>query len=315
MRSESCEQLKAPRVATHFPSLREEIDFNTNTHVFKRHASLAVMPIGGESLQVPNFSVDIQGGSEHKTRAITILESLTSRDWHGWRGLEELLSDSVEQIARYLTWHGRVVHEIIRDVETGEARRLHGFTSRRLFHVFGRYIQIIPKADRGVWERCCIMIPEEDIWDIAMPKRLGGYQGYRAMLRKLDRCPDPAPLFLLDKVSRQEWPVYFNFQLYVREIEIFVARIMTRWGWNHGDDNLEYRTEFYWNYRNITLKWAQACLREYLVKELDQLFQRLHIEAKIVMEGLPTTQKILEIRQHMCEGKISFGDAFDACSV
>ena len=136
MRSESCEQLKAPRVATHFPSLREEIDFNTNTHVFKRHASLAVMPIGGESLQVPNFSVDIQGGSEHKTRAITILESLTSRDWHDWRGLEELLSDSVEQIARYLTWHGRVVHEIIRDVETGEARRLHGFTSRRLFHVF-----------------------------------------------------------------------------------------------------------------------------------------------------------------------------------
>ena len=315
MRSESCEQLKAPCAAKHFPSLREEIDFNTNTHVFKRHASLAVMPIGGESLHSPNFSVDIQGDSEHKSRAVAILESLTSTDWHDWRRLEELLSDSVGQLARYLISHGRVVHEIIRDVETGEARRLYDFTSLRLFHVFGRYIQIIPKADRSVWEKCCSMIPEEDIWDIAMPRKLGSYRGYRKMLRKLARCPDPSPPFLIDKVSKQEWPAYFNFQLYIREIEIFVARIMTRWGWNHGDDNLEYRTEFYWNYRNITLKWAQAGLREYIVKELNQLFQRLHIEAKIVMEGLPTTQKILEIRQQMCEGQISFDDAFNACSV
>ena len=315
MRSESHEQLKVPRAAMHFPSLSEEADRNTNVGMFVQDVPLAVMPIGGESLQSPDFSVTIQGGPEHTTRVTAMLKSLTSTDWDDWRNLEALLSDSVEQLARNLAWHGRAIHEIIRDEANGEARLLHGFTPRRLFRIFGGYIQIVPKADRGIWEKYCVIIPEKDIWDITMPKRLGGYQGYRAMLRKLARCPDPAPPFLMDRVSRQEWPVYFNFQLNVREIETFVAKIMKRWGWNHWDNNLEYRTEFYWNYRNITLKWAHAYMREHIINELNQLFQRLHIEAKIVVTGLPTARKILEIRQQMYEGKISFDDAFKACSV
>ena len=315
MRSEFHEQLKASRAATHFPSLREEIDFNTNTHVFKRHASLAVMPIGGESLQVPNFSVDIQGGSAHKTRAITILESLSSTDWEDWRSLEELLSDSVEQLARYLAGEGCAVHEIIRDVENDEACRLHSFTPRRLFHVCGRYIQMIPRADRGLWEKYYVIIPEKDIWDITMPQVLGGYRGYRAILRKLARFPDPGPLLLPEELGEQGRATHYDFQHHVRETELFEAKVTARWGWDRWDYSEQNWTKFYGVYRSVTFKWTQAYMREYIVKELNQLFQKLNIEAKIVMEGLPTARKILEIRKRMCEGKISFGDALDACSV
>ena len=56
-------------------------------------------------------------------------------------------------------------------------------------------------------------------------------------------------------------------------------------------------------------------MREHIAKELNRLFQRLNIEAKIVMEGLPTARKILDIRKQMREGEISLSDAFDACSV
>ena len=134
------------------------------------------------------------------------------------------------------------------------------------------------------------------------------------MLRKLAFCPNTTPP-LINKVSIQEWSAYFNPRLYAREIEVFVAKITTRWGWNQRDYHLEYRTKFYANYRSVTMQWVQAYMREYIIAELNQLFRRLHIEAKIVVKGLPTARRILEIRQQMCEGKISFGDALDACSV
>ena len=315
MRSELHEQLKVPRAATHFPSLGEEADRNTNVYMFVQDAPLAVMPIGGESLQSPNFSVTIQDGTEHKTRVTTMLKSLTSTDWDDWRSLEELLSDSVEQLARNLAWHGRAIHEIIRDEANDEARLLYGFTPRRLFRIFGWYIQIVPKADRGVWEKYCIIIPEKDIWDITMPQVLGGYRGYRAILRKLARFPDPGPLLLPEELGKQGWATHYDFQHHVRETELFEAKVTARWGWDRRDYTDQNWTEFYGIYRNVTFKWAQACMREHIVKELNQLFQRLNIKAKIVMEGLPTARKILKIRKQMCEGKISLSDAFDACSI
>ena len=68
-------------------------------------------------------------------------------------------------------------------------------------------------------------------------------------------------------------------------------------------------------YRSVTLKWAQACMREHIIKELNQLFLRLQIDAEIVVKGLPTAWEILRIRKQMCEGKISFIKAFEKCLV
>ena len=318
MRDKYSKQLKGPRIGKYFSNLSKEVDRNPNLSMFLEDIQLAVMPIGGKSDKVPDFSVEVQGSPDDKPRVIAILESLPRRYRFGgysWHNLEELLTDTVQKFVLELVCLGRSVHKIVRDEKDGRIYRLHGFTYQWLFRVFGRYIWTIPKEDRGLWNKAWASHPEKNIWDIAMPKELGGYRGYRAMLRKLARYPDLTPPFLIEKVSVQEWPAYFNFQLYVREIEIFVAKAMTRWGWNQRDYNLENRTEFYRNYRSVTVPWTQACMREYIVNELNRLFRRLHIEAEIVVKGLPTARKILEIRQQMCEGKISFDDAFDACSV
>ena len=62
-------------------------------------------------------------------------------------------------------------------------------------------------------------------------------------------------------------------------------------------------------YRFITFDWAKANLREHIIKELNQLFRQLQIDAEIVVKGLPTAREILKTRQQMCEGKITFGEA------
>ena len=315
MKHKSSKQLKAPRVATHFPSLSRKSDLNPNVHMFMQDVQLSIMPIRGKSRLAPDFSVEMQSRTDHKTRVRAILKSLTSIDEHSKPSLEELLSTLVEELARNLVWNGRTVHEIIRDAENDEAYLLHSFTFRRLLHIFGWYIQIIPRADRKLWNKARVIIPKQDIWDIAMPKELGGCRGYRKILKKLARFQNITPSFFTEELRKQGFPEYYTPERYVQETKFFVAKITARWGWDQRDNNIQNSTEFYWFYRRLTLKWGQACLREHIVNELNQLFRRLDIEVEIVVKGLPTAQDILKIRQQMCEGKISFGDAHDKCSV
>ena len=318
MKNKFHKRLKTPRVAKSFSKLREEVNRNLNLSMFLEDARLGIMPIGGQSDHVPNFSVEIQGKHSNEPRAIAILESLPRRYQYGeysWRNLEKLLSDTVEKFALELVSAGCSIHKIFWDEKNGGVYRLHSFRYKWLFRVFGNYTRIIPKADRHLYDKIYNIVPEKDIWGIMMPKALGGYRGYCAMLRSLARFPDIAPPFFMDQLSKQEWPTNFDPQLHKRERAFFVAKTTKPWGWDQRDYDSENWSEFYGFYRILTLKWAQACLREHIVKELNQLFRRLNIDAEIVVKGLPTAWEILKIRQQMCDGKISFIKAFEKCLV
>ncbi len=315
MRNESPKTLREPRAVGHFPSLSSLGDTNSNTKMFIEDIYTAVMPLGGRFRQTTDFSVEIQGNPDDEPRAIEILQSLTRGAAHSRPDLRDLLIDSVNEIARYLAWQGRAICEIIRGVESDEGWRLYSFTDKRLLRVFRNYIQIIPKADRRRWRKTCVIIPEKDIWNIAMPKVLGGYRGYRKILKKLRRHSRLGPSFLMDEMENQELITRFSAELYSREVELFVAKATRGLGWHMRNSGLRIWTEFYAMYRIVTLKWAQACIREHIINELNQLFQRLQIDVEIVVNGLPTARKILKTQQKMCEGKISLGDASDACSV
>ena len=175
-------------------------------------------------------------------------------------------------------------------------------------------MQLIPKADRGLWKKSYAFIPAKDIWEITMPRALGGSFGHRVMLKKLSWFRYMAP-WLTGNLTERRRHAYYNFQEHNRKSKLSVATVTARWGWNHRESSTQNWTEFYWFYRQLQFKWAQACLREHIVKELNQLFGRLGIEAEVVVNGLPTTSDVLEIRRRMCDGNISFDKALNACSV
>ena len=314
-----------PHIGKLLSSLGNKYNRSLSLGMFREDVRLGIMPIGGDSDRASDFAVEIQGNPAHKDCVIAILEGLPNISGN-YRSdsLEKLLRDVVNILVGTLLEYGRSVHKIAKIKENGGTYRLHNFLCQHFLRGFGWYIQIIPKEDRNfaykgylvfpcLWNKALVLIPKKDIWAIAMPKKLGGYRGYRSMIKNLARFPDVAPPFFMDQLSNQEWPTNFDPQLHERERAFFVAKATKQWGWNQPDSNLENWNEFYGFYRTLTLKWAQACLREHIVKELNQLFRRLDIEAEIVVRGLPTAWEILRIRKRMCEGKISFSDALDAC--
>ena len=54
--------------------LRKDFGKYPNVHIFIQDVPLGIMPIGGESDRVPDFAVEIQGSSEHQSRAVDILK-------------------------------------------------------------------------------------------------------------------------------------------------------------------------------------------------------------------------------------------------
>ena len=107
------------------------------------------MPIGDESDWAPNFVVEIQGSSEHQTRAVTILSSLIidARDIN--YNPAELLSEVVPMIARGLLANGCVVCKINKDKENRAVGLFGGPTAPWLFHAFGKR-KIIGEKDTWV---------------------------------------------------------------------------------------------------------------------------------------------------------------------
>ncbi|MEJ1368571.1 MAG: hypothetical protein RPU35_10225 [Candidatus Sedimenticola sp. (ex Thyasira tokunagai)] len=306
-------KINSQRFARHFPSLQKHGDINTNVHMFTQDIQTSVMPIGGKSNRNPNFNVDLQGVPTHTESATVVLESLSQYSRHN---LEELLSEAVSNIAQRLTWgKGITFHEIINDREGEGLYYLEDFTSKRLFHFCGKYIQVIPKRDRKLWGKTIVVVPDADVWKLSIPNELGGYQGFRSTLNKLSRFQSLGPTFWRDDLENQRNTDSFDLQRYVKETSIYNLKSTTDWGWDQRSQNHDEWTEFYHIYRILRFKWAQAKIREHIVKELNILFIRLGIEATIVVNGLPTSNEISTTRQRMLEGYISFSDAYDACSI
>lgn len=277
--------------------------------MFVQDVQLAVMPMRSRIREGSDFKAQISGNADDTARTIALLESLAKHDNYS---LEELLSDAITEVVGRLAWHGRAVHEIVRDSNDESIYLLRDFTPQRLFHAFRHFVQVVPKEDRELWQKAITALPEKDIWAVSVPESLGGYKGYCAVLRRLKKFQHLGPAFWRKDLEQQERRSYFDLQRYNREAEIFCSRVTKRWGWNRRDFSQRNWTDFMQVHRSLTFKWAQAELREHIIAEFNALIVRLGIAAQVKVAGLPSAIDLLRTRHEMSVGNLSFKEAYDA---
>lgn len=294
-----------PSMAAHFPSLSRGPDLDPDVHMFTEDIHLAIMPIGGRSEKQSNFSVELQGEDAECDKAKDIIGELGQFDKYD---TEAMVCDAVEHVARNLAWEGHAVYEII---QNNEQVYVHGFTSKNLFKVLYWYLQIIPPEDWGLWKRKYAVLNEKKVWKIRMPNELGGTSGYKKILRSLRKYNHFGPDFYRQDIERGITSRNYDFIKYVRSSEVYFNRITLKWGWNRRDWSQDKCTEFYSFYKMLSFRHAQAVLREHIIDEINQLFDRLSVKCKLVVVGLPTAKEILQIRKDMQKGNVSFSEASD----
>jgi hypothetical protein len=52
-------------------------------------------------------------------------------------------------------------------------------------------------------------------------------------------------------------------------------------------------------------------LREHIINEINQLLNRLSVKCKLIVNGLPTAKEILQMRNSMQKGDLSFAEVSD----
>ena len=284
-------------------------DPNASVLMFVEDVQLGIMPMDGPAC---GFRIELEGKPDQVRGAVTLLESL-SPIGHAEGDLAKLVSAVVVEVGRRLAWRGRAMYAI----ERGGSQSggiLQRFTCRRLLRVFGQYLQFLPRVDRRFWKRAFFRIPARDVWDVGMPRELGGTSGYSRMVKRIGQFEHLIPSFLLGELKEGNWPTHYDSQRYVREVEFFVALTTVRWGWNQRDYSERNCTEFYLVDRSLRFRWARAVLREHIVGEINGLFERLEVDAKIRVRGLPAASEVLRVREQLHAGRIGLGDAVRACA-
>jgi hypothetical protein len=299
-----------PTMATNFPSLSRGIDLNPNVHMFVEDVHLSVMPIGGRTQKRQNFTVTLHGEKEECERASNLIGEFGEFDKYDLAGM---VCDAIENIAKRLAWEGRAVYEIIPD--KAGVMHVHGFASKRLIRLPGWFLQIIPRGDWQLWGKKWVIIPVSKIFYLEMPMVLGGYKGYKRILKGLRRFEHIGPPFWRRDLESGIQSRAFDFQRYVRSSEIYYGRITRAWGWNRRDWSQERSMEFFNFYKMVTFHWAQSVLREDITAEVNRLLSRLSIVCEMKVTGLPTSSEILKIRRELQEGTITFAQASDRVSL
>src|SRR6266536_3307121 len=137
-----------------------------------------------------------------------------------------MLAASIREVARNLSWFGRTPYEIVYPRDDRSIALLRPFTPQRLFNLSACWVQVVPKEDRQTWNKAANWLSRSDVWVISMPRLLGGYRGYRAILRKLRRFDSLGPRFWRNDLGRGLALIpSFDFQVYRQQIESLDARI------------------------------------------------------------------------------------------
>lgn len=294
------------RLATHFSSLRSEPGLAG--HMFTEDVPLAITPFRVRNSD--DFRVEIIGDAEDHSKTIAVLQSIQEYEQHA---TSEIVSGAIQEIARRLAWQGRSIYEIIRD-NNGELR-LQLATSERLVVLPWVAVQFVPRADWKYWHSKLLTAAPQNIWKISIPGALGGFRGYRRILRKLGKSDRIAPQFWHRDLQQGRVNQTFDFSDFRRTTEISEARATRVWGWPRRDFGSENWTEIALFYRILTFRWAQAKLREHIICEINSLLRRLQIHNEIQISGLPSSTDIAGHREAMMGGTMSFKEASDASNI
>ena len=294
-----------PSVASHFPSLSKGYDIDPDVHMFTEDIHLSIMPIGGRTEKRQGFAVEFRGEEPDCEKAKEIIGELGEFDRYDNAAM---VCDAIDNIAKHLAWEGQAVYEIIKD---NEQIYIHSFTSKNLFNLFLWFLQIIPPGDWGLWKRKYTLVSRKKIWKVNIPHELGGVSGYNRVIKRLRKYNHLGPKFYRQDLEHGLSTKNYDFIKYVRSSEIYFNSVTHKWGWNRRDWSQEKCTEFYSFYKMLSFRYAQAVLREHIINEINQLLNRLSLKCKLVVNGLPAANEILQMRNSMQKGDLSFTEVSD----
>lgn len=283
-----------------------------NAWMFSQDVTLGLMP--HRFSDGDRFGATLDGDEAATEAARKILQSVGRGN--GYRdSLAEDVESAIEDVVGYISEYGRAVFEVATNPDDGSYTLL-DVPAHGLFRAPFCWVQIVkvgtpPQVPR--WSKK--IAPRSSVWNIAVPKALGGTAAYRKTLKLLGQPQALVPTFFGDDPMAAANNSDFDFTAYRRHTEILHAKLTRVWGWNRRDTSTSYTTDYYWVYKMLTMHWAQSVLREHIVASFNKLFRRLSIHSELKLTGIPAAETFLAARERLGRGEITMKEASEIARV
>jgi len=303
----------------HYPYTdRSDLHASLYTHMLVEDLHLGIMPIGGKS-ENADFTVRLEPASIETEAMVSI--SLPS---HFGREIDltRAVCHFMDEAANILAYFGKAYYEIVYYYSDESRSRIEGFEFESImkqcvFSPFGIPIQIVPlrvMQERKDITGPIVLLPRKELMVLSFPKELGGVAGHRRLLSQLQWLSgSTVPAFAMEDMARQKKTQGYDFSVYKRNQNAFLARITRRLGWTARQLFNEESLEFYQIYRILEFEKSKALLRLHILNQLNRSLhivgKRMGFKAKIILEGIPIPEGFDKSMEQLVKGELSFSEA------
>jgi hypothetical protein len=248
--------------------------------------------------------VRVEGDEDGRAGVGSICSSLSD---YPRPDLPDAVESAIESITRRLAWQGAAIYEIC---GRGKEVSLVNVVPYRLLRVPGGFVQFVPRADRR-WTagKMWAFLPASSAWVVRLPSCVGGAGAHRRLLRELTKVSRPAPDFWTRGLETGKIATEFSVSEYNRNRDAYIAWLTRRWGWNRRDTSGNHDTQFFYFFRSLRFRQAQAALRDHIVEEINELLTRLRISARVQLEGFLSPADLEELIRQTLAGSLHYAEA------
>ena len=296
-----------PKFLSRIIGNNNEYDFRGSTHVYilREELHIGLLPYCGNSVSYPNFNVEISGDDLDKAKFI--LNSLTNdRETE----VKRLVCDVVNTLGNQLSYSGIIRHDIVES----EYYYLSHIPEQSLYDLKYFFVQVVPKQQREINNDSFIFKEAKYVWTLAFPEKVCHWKNYRKILKGLAENTNMTPPYV-DPAGLAQSSIDFNFEIYNRETTKYIYKILNGIGGNQRELRPELVTEFYLVHRMLRLNLSKNLIREHIIDELNSLFIRLNLDAKIIISALPTSKCVKELISDIEFGKKGLNEALSIINI
>lgn len=274
------------------------------THMFVQDISVGLMGFRHPT-EDGRGRVRVEGDEAGKASLNAICTSVSDYSRHD---VNEMVRSAIESIGTRLAWFGKVVYEICGSATDITLASVDPF---QLFRIPGGFIQVVPKKDRE-WlaGRRYAFLPSNYAWVVRIPRRVSGAKSHQRLLAQLTAVSQPAPEFWTQELKGGKIATEFSVSDYNRSRDAYIAWLTRHWGWNRKDSSENHHTEFFYFFRSLRFRRAQAVIRDYIVDELNRLLVRREINARIRLEGFLSPSEIDDLIKRALAGSTHYAEAW-----
>lgn len=229
----------------------------------------------------------------------------------------------IRYAAHVLATYGELNCEIVYYFDNHNKDKLIGFELSLippgvLKRFFWFYYYLSPKDEDSDQNRIISRIKRIDpstVFILELPKKFGSPSSYRRnMLRLAKLGQNIVPDFAMEEMRVGNDKRIFDFSIYRRSYEEWVARTTKHLGWTARGTFREGTTEFFRLLRHLRFRKLQSKLRVHILNELNAVLQiigkKIGFKASITMDELSEPTSYDEKMHNLQDGKLPFMDAW-----